>query len=111
MEDNFNDFPPFVPIGQQDLVTLPAYAGTIRGIKSIQRGTIDLSTGASGTATITAVDMSKTELRFLGARCGSTADSGITAIVIGLMNSTTVVASRDASGVAAVAGFEVTEWA
>lgn len=61
-------------------------------IKSIQRGTITISGSASATATITAVNTSKSELRFLGAR---TIDDTVNAwgtSTIELTNSTTITA-------------------
>ena len=70
------------------------------GIKSIQRGTISVTAGSSATATITAVNTAKTELRYLGAE--------VNAARIALTNSTTVTATN--AGVATVVvGFEVTE--
>ena len=82
-------------------------------IKSIQRGVISIASSAySGTATITAVDTSKTELRFLG---GSGLDPvGVqqtTRIV--LTNSTTITATvlyPVYSGTTGNASWELTEY-
>ena len=70
------------------------------GIKSIQRGTISVASGSSATATITAVNTAKTELRYLGAEVASAR--------IALTNSTTVTATNG-SGATVVVGFEITE--
>lgn len=74
------------------------------GIKSIQRGTVTIASGAlSGTATITAVDTQKAELRFMGER--STQGGSIE-----LTNATTITATRTAApAVTGVLGFEVVE--
>lgn len=82
-------------------------------IKAIQRGTISISTGnTSATATITAVDTAKTELRFLG---GSGYDaSGTVATIprIVLTNSTTVTATvfNAVAGVGVSVSWELTEY-
>lgn len=63
-------------------------------IKGIQRGTVTIGSGASSaTVTITAVDVSKTELRNVG---GSQSDSTGTISIfprITLTNSTTITAN------------------
>ena len=71
------------------------------GIKSIQRGTITISFNAvTNTATLSpAVDVSKTELRFLG---NETGDSDIKKglAYLALTNTTTVTATRNIIGMA-----------
>ena len=84
------------------------------GIKSIQRGTITISgSSATGTATITAVDTSKTELRYLGhSDTSSTAPAGRDVWCrIDLTNTTTVTATRANTGASQIiVSFEVTEY-
>lgn len=82
-------------------------------IKSIQRGTISIAGGTnSATATITAVNAAKTELRYLG---GGGIDSNgfpVFATVV-LTNSTTITASRASTntpGAAMSASWELTEF-
>lgn len=82
-------------------------------IKSIQRGTITLPTsGTSGsetsTATISAVDTAKTELRMLGQKNGQ--DSLRYDAYLELINSTTVRATSYWGTAGHVASFELTEW-
>lgn len=76
------------------------------GIKGIQRGTISL-TGLSATATITSVDTTKTELRYLGSH-------GVTNAVdyasITLTNATTITANRSNVGGSSVVSWELTEY-
>lgn len=63
------------------------------GIKSIQRGQTSIGSGASSaTATITAVDTNKTELRFLGSYTASPAP--IEPVAVYLSSSTSVVCQR-----------------
>lgn len=88
-------------------------------IKSIQRGTIsyNVSSTATGTATITAVNTAKTELRMLGF---TTTDNGLNTQEyskliprISLTNSTTVTANSDQTTAFATnvtVSFEVTEY-
>lgn len=71
------------------------------GRKSIQRGVIALSAG-TGTATITSVDTTKTELRFLGFSGGSL---GAAAHAV-LTNATTITATGNASSLS----WELTEF-
>ena len=80
------------------------------GIKSIKRGVISIGTGlSSGTATITAVDMAKSELRFLGGN-GLVAGGTETAIPkIVLTNSTTITATIHAISNNANVSWELTE--
>lgn len=81
-------------------------------IKGIQRGTIAIGGSAtSGTATITAVDTTKTEIRFLG---GNGFDSGSSLRIprLSLTNSTTITATMGATngpGATTVA-WELTEY-
>ena len=60
-------------------------------LKSIQRGVISMVGAYSGTATITAVDTSKTELRLLGVN-NTTALDDLARVV--LTNATTIAATR-----------------
>ena len=69
-------------------------------IKSIQRGTITISGAASATATITAVNTSKTELRFLGARTIDDTANAWGTSTIELTNSTTITARWDSAAFA-----------
>lgn len=80
------------------------------GIKSIQRGTISIgSLASSATATITAVNTSKTMLNFLGCYTSTSSDS-IYLPLLTLTNSTTVTASKGATGVSATVSYEVIEF-
>ncbi len=74
-------------------------------IKSIQRGTISKNT----TATITAVDVNKSELDYLG---GTTTDASLGDfghVYLNLTNSTTVTSSPSPAAVV-LSGFQVVEW-
>lgn len=80
-------------------------------IKSIQRGTIEITAGegASDTATITAVVTAKTLLNYLGSSCDN--DSHVNAdCKIVLTNSTTVTASRSGNAGAVTVSYEVIEF-
>lgn len=79
-------------------------------IKSIQRATIDVTSGTSNTATITSVNTERARLRFLGVRITGSEDSGM--IRLALTNGTTVTATRfsDGGGTTAIVSFEVTEF-
>lgn len=71
----------------------------MRAIKSIQRGVINLALGAStGTATITAVNTLKTELRFLGSNGNTSVATNEALAYLTLTNATTVTLSRANSG-------------
>lgn len=88
------------------------FSGSGATIKAIQRGTITIATGtASATATITSVDTTKTELRFLG---GSGISTGpITQIPrLSLTNATTLTVNviNNISVSALVMSWELTEW-
>lgn len=76
-------------------------------LKSIQRGTISMVGTSNGTATITAVDTAKTELRLLGVY-NTTTISDLTQAV--LTNSTTVTVTRGTTSGTSVASWEVTEY-
>ncbi len=98
-----------------DMSTFSQFVGGGGGgatIKAIQRGTISISIGnTSATATITAVDTAKTELRFLG---GSGLDVVAYANVprLVLTNTTTITATvQYAAGPAAnIVSWELTEY-
>lgn len=86
-------------------------------VMSIQRGTVTIAAAAtSGTATITAVDLTTTRLRFLGSITTDSADSGTNPetyyVRIALTNGTTITATRDtADGTyGRVVRFEVTQY-
>lgn len=82
------------------------------GIKSIQRGSITLSGVASATATISAVDTSKTELRFLGAKTKDDTVNPWGTSTVELTNSTTITARWDSAafGNANTVSWELTEF-
>lgn len=81
-----------------------------RPIKSIQRGTISITSSATGTATITAVDTAKTELRMLGWSAPGTVSNDF-APRITLTNTTTITATRyDSTASTTVVSWEVTEY-
>lgn len=92
--------------------TLSQFAG---GIKSVQRGAITITGGAgvnSATATITAVNTAKSELRFLG-MVGDNETSLSPSGRVELTNSTTVTAHRQNNtpySRTQVLGWELTEW-
>ncbi len=79
--------------------------------KSIQRGTISMTSGGStsGTATITSVDTTKTELRFLGSSNDFVGDTTQISRVV-LTNATTVTASRSGTNGTTVVSWELTEF-
>lgn len=81
------------------------------GVKSIQRGTIALSAVASNTATISAVNTAKAEVRYLGIRhtANRTADSTQWFAHLVLTNSTTITATSTSATTALEVSFEVTE--
>lgn len=81
-------------------------------IKSIQRGTITITQpSTSATATITAVDVSKTQLRYLGGS-RENVDSSISIIPrIVLTNSTTITATSNVSPFSTLSlSWELTEY-
>jgi len=68
-------------------------------IKSIQRGTITISSGAvSNTATISSVTTSKTQLNFLGSSTTADLSLYLAFTRVTLTNSTTVTATRGGAG-------------
>ncbi len=92
-----------------DLETLVAAEPIGMTIKSIQRGTIALAGAATtGTATITAVDTTKTELRFLGQSAGGGGDQHTAWIT--LTNSTTITATRVTASGTTTVSWELTEY-
>lgn len=87
------------------LLGLPG--GWRSGVKSIQRGTILLNLGdATGTATITSVNTSKSELRHLGNSSIAAVDANTR---IALTDSTTITATRESTTQAATVSWELTE--
>lgn len=75
---------------------MSALVGAASAVKSVQRGTISLTSGAaSGTATISSVNTAKCALKICGQSRwpASTAANGMIANLV-LTNSTTVTASR-----------------
>lgn len=79
------------------------------GIKSIQRGTISLASGGSttGTATITSVDTTKTELRMLGFTLNG--EAMVNNPRIALTNATTITATRASTTCDSIVSWELTE--
>lgn len=77
-----------------------------RAVKSIQRGVIAI-TGATATATITAVVTAKSELRFLGFDSNGTDNTHSLRVV--LTNTTTITATQGAGGAAGNVSWELTE--
>ena len=81
-----------------------------RAIKSIQRGTISITSATSATATVTAVDTAKTELRLLGYSVNNVGSQQHVPR-LALTNTTTITATRDTnSGDITVVSFELTEY-
>lgn len=83
------------------------------GIKSIQRGVITITSGnTTATATITAVDTSKTELRFLGGSGTDGAGAVSNIPRVALTNSTTITATTGfaTSGSGSFVSWELTEY-
>lgn len=73
------------------------------GIKQVLRGTVNIANGAStGTATITAIDLQKSEMRWLGVKVGAVG-------YIELTNATTITATRQGTSGAEVFSYEITE--
>lgn len=77
-----------------------------RSAKSIQRGVITVGIGTTATATITAVDVTKTELRFLGGNTGGGNNSGNAV----LTNSTTITADNTGGSGSPKVSWELTEF-
>jgi hypothetical protein len=92
---------------------LSTFKKAVSGIKSVQRGEVSFTNTASTSidVLIDAVDVSKSELSFLGFRTTSSAfeDSFIR---IKLLDSTHIRATRFAGGgtITAVASWELVEW-
>lgn len=76
-------------------------------LKSIQRGVISMVGSVSGTATITAVDTSKTELRLLGVS-NTTVLADLARVV--LTNATTITATRGSTSGTSEVSWELTEF-
>lgn len=76
-------------------------------LKSIQRGVISMVGAYSGTATITAVDTSKTELRLLGVS-NTTVIADLARVV--LTNATTITATRGSNSGTSEVSWELTEF-
>lgn len=95
--------------------TFSQFAGGGGGIKSIQRGAISIVGGPavnSATATITAVNPAKTELRLLGFN-GPNDPATAVGCRVELTNSTTVTAHRSSSSPYSCThnvNWELTEW-
>lgn len=85
---------------------MPMSAGLPSVIKSIQRGTIVLSSVSSNTATVAAVTTSKAELNNLGAIIAAAGDS----VRLTLTNSTTITADRTSSTGVAQVSYELIEF-
>lgn len=85
-------------------------------VSSVQRSTITIAAGAlTGTATITAVVLANSRLRFLGGTSSvnsKSADHTINDVRISFTNATTITATRSAQNGAdtATIAFEVTEY-
>lgn len=82
-------------------------------INSIQRGTISITgSNLTATATITAVDTSKTEVRWLGHTVSASVQAEL-GVRLSLTNSTTITATRAIApgSPTTIVSFEVTEWA
>ena len=96
------------------MASLSSILGGNSGIKSVQRGVININYGAaSATATISPVDINKAELRYLGSFTGVSELVNTMFAKIALTSSSTVAATRRASGGVGsyvVIGFEVTEY-
>ncbi len=78
-------------------------------IKSTGRGTIAILNGtSSATATITAVVLANTQLRYLGEANGVAASTGV---YLSLTNTTTITASMGPNSVGTTTvSYEYTEW-
>lgn len=79
-------------------------------IKSVQRGTISLGGASSATATITAVDVNNSVLRYLGSSIsGTSSDQSVYWTRVVFTNATTITGVAGAAS-AAVISFEVIEY-
>lgn len=89
----------------------PMYSAS--GIKSIQRGTITITNATNASATVNAVDPSKSTLTLLGWGIStSSVPTGNLYPTITLVDATTVRASRtnNSSGQDTVVGWQLVEW-
>lgn len=83
--------------------------GQAGGVKIVYRGAITMTVGnLTGTATITAVVMDKSECRHLGQRSVETTINAL--CTVELTNTTTVTATRASSTGTVIVGWEVTEY-
>ncbi len=81
-------------------------------LKAIQRGTVSIASGTqSGTVTITPVDVTKSELRYLGGNGLNSSGSVMYIPRLVLTDSTTITATlgTNSSGTTVVL-WELTEW-
>jgi hypothetical protein len=95
--------------------TISGITERIRGgsvIKSIQRGTISMSAVSSATATISAVDVTKSVIEPLGISLVNSGaqDPQATEVRLQLTNSTTVTAVRGTNTISISIEFQVTEY-
>lgn len=80
-----------------------------RFIKSLQRGTITIANASgSNTATVTAVDTSRSFINYLGASAAGTG-AGDAAVRLVLTNSTTITATRTLTNGEAIVSYELIE--
>ena len=86
--------------------TLSQFSGG--GVKSVQRGTISISSATSATQTITAVDPLKTMINHLGETMSQ--DSTLYLARLSLTNSTTVTATRTTTTSSTTVSYEVIEF-
>lgn len=80
-------------------------------LKSLQRGVISLTGVTSNTATISAVNTAKAEVRFIGIWCDTAVTvPAATQTKLDLTNGTTVTATRANAGGNVTINYEVSEW-
>ena len=79
------------------------------GVKSVQRGVVNLGNSTSATATVSAVNMSKSRLQFLGV-VASTSSATAQAVKVELTNATTITATRFSGSGACTVGWELIEF-
>lgn len=75
----------------------------------VQRGVITVSSGTTATATISAVNPARSELRFCGVYSNATTITESLGYV-SLTNSTTITATRSAGSTTMNISWELTEW-
>lgn len=90
-----------------------SYARSV--VKSLQRGTITVATGATttATATISAVVLAKSELIFGGSSGGHSSSGELSKERVTLTNTTTITVTsspRDSNQVASVVDYQVVEY-